>query len=121
VSLLDTNSFCSLKLVPITDCLRNAVESVVFAGTPRGGGRGGRGGDRGGFRGGRGAGGDRGGFRGGRGGMFTVSYILSTVGCRAFSITAFTLWNSLLNHVRDPALNSDSFIKLHNSELFASY
>jgi len=58
---------------------------------------------------------------------FTVSdstsprYWLSTFGCRAFSVVGPTVWNSLPDSLRDPALSSNSYTQSLKTNLFRHY
>jgi len=47
--------------------------------------------------------------------------VLSTFGRRAFSIAGPTVWNSLPDSLRDPALSSDRFRQLLKTNLFQRY
>ena len=46
---------------------------------------------------------------------------LGTFGHRAFSVTGPTVWNSLPDSLRDPALSSDRFRQLLKTNLFRRY
>ena len=46
---------------------------------------------------------------------------LSTFGRRAFSVAGPTVWNSLPDSLRDPALSSDRFRQLLKTNLFLRY
>jgi len=46
---------------------------------------------------------------------------LSTFGRQAFSVTGPTVWNSLPDSLRDPALSSDRFRQLLKTNLFRRY
>ena len=46
---------------------------------------------------------------------------LSTYGRRAFSVAGPTVWNSLPDSLRDPALSSDRFRQLLKTNLFLRY
>ena len=48
-------------------------------------------------------------------------YRLSTFGRRAFSVAALTVWNSLPDSLRDPALTSNSFRQSLKTNLFHRY
>jgi len=48
-------------------------------------------------------------------------YRLSTFGRRAFSVAGATVWNSLPDSLRDPALSSNSFRQSLKMNLFRHY
>jgi len=48
-------------------------------------------------------------------------YRLNTYGCRAFSLTGPTVWNSLPDFIRDPTISADCFRRLLKTYLFARY
>ena len=48
-------------------------------------------------------------------------YRLSTFGRRAFSVAGPTVWNSLLDRLRDPTLSSNSFRQSLKTNLFRCY
>ena len=48
-------------------------------------------------------------------------YRLSTYGRRAFAVAGPSVWNSLPDNLRDPAVGSDSFRRSLKTFLFATY